>query len=255
MRISLVILILILGIEVLAQNPIEKEGWDLTFNDEFNDGKLNYEKWQDHHYWGGRYTENTGMTYYGKDQFQFSDSSIIIIADDKENEGNRPYRSGMIDGNLYFKQLHGYFEIRSKNPKGTGFWPAFWLASTEDWPPEVDVYEFFTNEPRRIKTNHHWKKSKKAKKQMKPKGYTMKTDAADDFHTYAIDWSKKKIRWYYDNKRIKTSRRGLKYYIYEMHVIINCAVHNINDMKPKEAIFPGHFEVDYVRVYQKKPQP
>ncbi len=233
-----------------AQNLIEKEGWELTFNDEFNDQKLDYTKWQDFYYWGGRYNKE-GLTYYGKDQFVFTDSSIIMIADKGKNEGNMAYRSGMIDCNQSFKQQYGYFEIRSKNPKGTGFWPAFWLVSTEKWPPEIDIYEFYTNKPGRINTNQHWL-DKKEKKHMQPKGYRMKVDASADFHTYAVEWTAKKIRWYMDGKKIKTSRKGMKYLIYPMHIIINNEVSNTHGMNLEEAIFPNYFEVDYVRVYKRK---
>lgn len=235
---------------VLAQNPIQKEGWELTFNDEFNDQKLDYDKWQDLYYWGGRFNKN-GLTYYGKDQLLFTDSTLLMVADKKENEAGMPYRSGMIDCNKSFKQQYGYFEIRSKTPKGTGFWPAFWLVSTEAWPPEIDIYEFYTNEPGRIKTNQHWR-NKRDKKHMQPKGYKMKVDASADFHTYAVEWTRKKIKWYYDGKRIKTSRKGMKYLNYKLHIIINNEVSNTNNMNLDQSIFPNYFEIDYVRVYKRK---
>ncbi len=232
-----------------AQNPIEKEGWKLTFNDEFNDQKLNREKWRDNYYWGGRYNEN-GVTYYGENQFQFTDTTLLIVAEKDSSNGKKPYLSGMIDCSPSFKQQYGYFEIRSKNPKGTGFWPAFWLVSTETWPPEIDIYEFFTNEPNRIKTNQHWL-NKKKKKKMQPKGYKMKVDASDGFHVYAVEWTKKKIKWFCDNKRIKTSRRGRKYLDKKMHIIINNEVSDWNKMDLNDIILPNYFEIDYVRVYKK----
>jgi len=234
----------------VTQNSIEKEGWELTFNDEFNNHVLDYAKWQDYYYWGERYNKE-GLTYYEKDQFSFTDSTIIMVADKGKNEGNMSYCSGMIDCNQSFKQQYGYFEIRSKNPKGTGFWPAFWLVTTEKWPPEIDIYEFYTNEPNRIKTNQHWL-DKKGKKQMQPKGYKMKVDASTDFHTYAVEWTAKKISWYYDGKKIKTSRKGIKYFTYKMHIIINNEVSSTNNMNLENAIFPNYFEVDYVRVYKRK---
>src|SRR3972149_11095898 len=92
-----------------AQNPLEKEGWELTFNDEFNNHKLDREKWQDHYYWGGR-SNNDGLTYFGVNQFQFSDSSLLIVAEKKVSKDTIPYTSGMIDCNRSFKQQYGYFE-------------------------------------------------------------------------------------------------------------------------------------------------
>lgn len=244
------LILITLPIFLIGQNPIKKEGWKLTFNDEFNDKKLDYNKWQDYYYWGGRANPDA-VNYYGKDQFQFSDSTLIIVSEKKETEKGYPYTSGMIDCNKSFKQKYGYFEIRSKNPKGTGHWPAFWLVSVEAWPPEIDIYEFYTNNPNVIHTNQHWKKNKEAKKKSQPKTYKMDVDASDDFHTYAIEWTAKKIKWYYDNKKIKTSRRGRKHLKYPMHIIINNEVSDFKKMNLNEAIFPAYFEIDYVRVYKK----
>ena len=240
------IIILVTTTICIAQNPIEKEGWTLTFNDEFNDTVLDKSKWQDHPYWGGRNAPNS-ITYYGENQFQFTDSSMLLVAEKKIQEGI-PYSSGMVDSHNSFKQQYGYFEIRSKNPKGTGFWPAFWLVSTEKWPPEIDIYEFYTNVPNRIKTNQQWL-DKKEKKHMQPKGYKMKVDASTDFHTYAMEWTPKKITWYLDNKKIKTSRQGMKFFNYKMHIIVSVGVSDVNEMNLKDAIFPNALEVDYVRVY------
>ena len=235
---------------VIAQNPIEKEGWELTFNDEFNAKKIDYKVWQNYYYWGGR-SNKGGITYYGEDQFQFTDSSLVIVAEKKVSKKELAYTSGMIDCNKSFKQQYGYFEIRSKNPKGTGSWTAFWLVSTEKWPPEIDVYEFYTKEPKRITTNQHWL-NKKEKKNMQPKSYKMKVDASEGFHTYAVEWTQKKIKWFYDGRKIKTSRRGVKYLTYKMHIIINNEISNIKGMDLSKAIFPNYFEIDYVRVYKRK---
>ena len=95
----LLLLISILFITILkAQNPIEKEGWELTFNDEFNAHELDYTKWQSNYYWGGRFNEG-GLNYYGTDQFQFSDSSLIIVAEKKKAKNGMDYTSGLIDCN------------------------------------------------------------------------------------------------------------------------------------------------------------
>ena len=189
-----------------SQNPIDKEGWELTFNDEFNEEKLDKEKWRDHYYWGGRFNSD-GVTYYGENQFRFTDTTLILVAEKNLLKDQKPYLSGMIDSSPSFKQQYGYFEIRSKNPKGTGFWPAFWLVSTESWPPEIDVYEFYTNEPGRIKTNQHWL-NKRNKKGMQPKGYKMKVDAADEFHVYAVEWSEKKLSGFMMGKELRHRDEG-----------------------------------------------
>lgn len=250
MRLLLLLSIIVFTSLLSAQNPIEKEGWELTFNDEFNAKALDYSIWQDHYYWGGRFNEG-GLNYYGKEQFQFSDSSLIIVAEKKKAPNGMEYVSGMIDSHKAFKQQYGYFEIRSKLPKSIGLLPAFWLVSTESWPPEIDIYEIHTNKRNVIKTNQHWL-GRKGKQKMQPKSFNSKKDGADDFHIYAIEWSNKKIKWFYDNKRIKTSRRGSKYFNDEMHLIINSQLSDAKGMDLNEGVFPNYYEIDYVRVFKKK---
>jgi beta-glucanase (GH16 family) len=250
MKLFLSLVFTLAGITIYSQNSIQKEGWELTFQEEFNTKALDRTKWQDHYYWGGRFNEG-GLNYYGKDQFQFSDSTIIIVAEKKKAPNGMDYVSGLLDCSKSFKQKYGYFEIRSKNPKGTGFWPAFWLVSTEEWPPEIDVYEFYTNSPDIIHTNQHWK-TKKGKKKMQPKQVKMKSNTIADFHCYAVEWTKRKITWFYDGKKVKTSRRGMKHLKYKMHIIINNEISDFKEMNLQDAIFPNYFEIDYVRVYQRK---
>ncbi|MDT8411260.1 MAG: glycoside hydrolase family 16 protein [Vicingaceae bacterium] len=245
----LINLLLFLTTFGIAQNPIEKEGWTLTFNDEFNDTVLDKTKWQTSFYWGGRNYEND-IVYYGENQFEFSDSSLLIKAEKKEEKSGIPYTSGLIDCHFSFKQQYGYFEIRSKNPTGTGFWPAFWLVSTEQWPPEIDIFEFYTSHPNNWSTSQHWK-TKRGKNKRQTKNYKIDDDASEGFQTYAVEWTPKKIIWYYNNKKFRTARRGVKTMNFPMHIIISNAVSEMKEMNLEEAIFPNYFEIDYVRVYQR----
>ena len=41
---------------------------------------------------------------------------------------------------------YGTFEIEAKLPKGQpNAWPAFWMWSFDSWPPEIDVFEAYSN--------------------------------------------------------------------------------------------------------------
>ena len=40
---------------------------------------------------------------------------------------------------------HGRFEICARLPKGPWLWPAFWGISPLMWPPEVDMFEGYSN--------------------------------------------------------------------------------------------------------------
>lgn len=40
---------------------------------------------------------------------------------------------------------HGLFEIEAKMPKGPYTWPAFWCWAFETYPPEIDMFEGYSN--------------------------------------------------------------------------------------------------------------
>jgi beta-glucanase (GH16 family) len=40
----------------------------------------------------------------------------------------------------------GKFTIEAKLPTGVGTWPAFWMYSPEDWPPEIDIFEGYSRD-------------------------------------------------------------------------------------------------------------
>ena len=40
---------------------------------------------------------------------------------------------------------YGTFEIEARLPEGKHLWPAFWMWSWNSWPPEIDVFEGYTD--------------------------------------------------------------------------------------------------------------
>jgi beta-glucanase (GH16 family) len=253
-------------------NCIDKENWDLTFNDEFNGVELDRSKWRTDAYYGYRYhygsitNGNAPVSYYADDLNLIEDNKLVQLAINvpktiehvdwngvNHGEWTIPYQVGQIDNSNIFKQQYGYFEIRSKISDQPGGWPAFWLASTFDWPPEIDVYEIYTGSKhglRRFDSNFHWK-NKKNKHKFKVGNHFVHS-VSEDFHTYACEWTDKYFKIYYDNilVRIFSNPIALKAFKYPMHIIINNAIHT--EQGPENAIYPTKHIVDYVRAYKKK---
>jgi beta-glucanase (GH16 family) len=50
---------------------------------------------------------------------------------------------GLVSCTEKFK--YGTFEIEAKLPKGPYTWPSFWMWSFESWPPEIDIFEAYSN--------------------------------------------------------------------------------------------------------------
>ena len=144
----------------------EKEGYELSFSDEFNNNTLDPGKWNTQLRWDGEFN---GERYEyrvinGEDQFYvniFSDdqehlTSVVPSFNPFELDGSRlairaqrnplkttnnnagygnlrdmvaqqTFLSGAISTYDKFVQKYGYFEARIKIPSQTGTFPAFWL--------------------------------------------------------------------------------------------------------------------------------
>ncbi len=79
----------------------------------------------------------------------------------------------------------------------------------------------------------------------------------DDFHTYTLEWEENKYQVYFDGKLLFTFENegtGAKTWPYDrpFHLILNLAIGGGLGGPVDDSLFPHTFEVDYVRVYQKK---
>lgn len=245
-----------------------KTGYALSFKDDFD----NFDEsiWQDYPYFGYRFHPGNIIE---KDiaPFQFHDESCISVKDsilrlecndtttiinytdyDGKNWGlyKIPYKVGWIQTMPNtFQQKYGYFEIRSKVPNSPGTWPAFWLASSESWPPEIDIFEIYTSDGQTRSTSTiHW--GRVPKNLMTGFGHAT-LPLHLDFSIFGCDWNEKTIKMYYNGwlVRVFPTPSDFKY---EMNIIINNAVQTDESGFNREIILsPNFFEIDYVKVWKK----
>src|SRR5271156_3748622 len=134
MRIThLLLLPLLASLTSLGAKTIDEmksDGWNLTFDDEFDGPSLDAAKWVPHYNYSA--IINHELQAYVPDALPISNGILSITARHEPGEqGGRtqPYRSGAMTTYGKFSQEYGYFEVRCKLPHGKGFWPAFWLLS------------------------------------------------------------------------------------------------------------------------------
>jgi beta-glucanase (GH16 family) len=236
-----------------AAPPLEKPGWTLTFHDEFSGTRLDEKKWSDHYY-HGRTHANRELEYYAPDGYQVKDGILRLIArkvprDQRSKTDGLPYTSGMIEGSGKFAQKYGWFEIRTRIPKGKGYWPAFWLLpTTKQWPPEIDIMEILGHDPSTIYFTTHWKDKNR---EHQSDGHRWKgPDFSAGFHTFAVDWEPGKVIWYVDGIERARTDKGVP--DGPMYVIANLAIGGDWPGAPDaDTRFPGFMDIDYVRVYRK----
>ncbi|MDR1864343.1 MAG: glycoside hydrolase family 16 protein [Bacteroidales bacterium] len=239
--------------------------WKLVWSDEFDEAGLpDPDKWDfdtkgNATGWGNN--EAQYYTYKDTSTAMVKDGLLHITARKKDMEGKH-----YISARLFTKQswLYGRFEIRAKLPSGRGSWPALWMLPTEQaygrWPGsgEIDIMENVGYDPAVVHGTVHTKKLNHVLKTQKG-GSINVPDAGSAFHTYTLEWEATQCRFYVDDVRYFSFDRenddhGLWPFDKHFRLLVNVAVggnwggaHGIDDDS-----FPLRFEIDYVRVYQKK---
>lgn len=160
---------------------------------------------------------------------------------------------------------YGYFEIEAKLPKGPYAWPAFWMWAFETYPPEIDVFEGYSNKKGSYFNWHHdlllgkfWRVKSNIHLKDKTAGATIGGQNSDGthryqlnakahwlgwksphkkFNKYAVLWDKDLIEIYFNDKCVRriTDQKVLRQFDNRtMNVIINNSVQDGYSKNPLE---------------------
>ncbi|WP_192348418.1 family 16 glycosylhydrolase [Algoriphagus sp. Y33] len=238
----------------------------LIWSDEFSEtGLPNPKKWTydvGDHGWG-----NEELEYYSQNDLKNAriENGLLIIEAHADSSYPKGYTSARLltKGNAAWQ--YGYIEAKAKLPQGRGTWPAIWMLPEVNthggWPKsgEIDIMEHVGYDPGKVhgtvhtETFNHTDGTQKGDYQLLP-------DFSTEFHTYAVDWTKEKIDFLIDGNIYFTFENTEKDYRdwpfdKPFHLILNIAVGGgwggVQGVAPD--IWPQRMEVDYVRVYDKKP--
>ncbi len=239
----------------------------LVWSDEFDGESLDYSKWEvEVNAFGGG---NNELQIYTdrRENVRVEDGHLVLEArrDNAAIAGtSREYSSGRVRSKHRGDWKYGRFEVRAKMPQGHGVWPAIWMLPTDEryggWASsgEIDILELKGQEPNIAHGTLHygaaWPNNRYS-----GKSFQLPTGSfADDFHTFAVEWSEGKITWLIDGKPYQTqtqwSTDGAPFpapFDQRFHMILNIAIGGGFVGNPNgTATFPQQLQIDYVRVYQ-----
>jgi len=207
---------------------------------------------------------NNEAQYYTADNKNVRvENGNLIIEAHKDSLGGKAYTSTRIVSKHKGDWLYGRIEVRAKLPKGKGTWPAIWMLSTDwiygGWPAsgEIDIMEHVGYDPGVIHGTIHTEKYNHIKQTQKEGKITI-ADVMDQFHVYAIDWTKDKIDFFVDDSLYHSVTRDPQDdfngwpFDQKFHLIMNIAVGGNWGGKEgiDDSIWPQRMEIDYVRIYQ-----
>jgi len=214
-----------------------KNGWKLSFSEEFEGQQVDTNKWiiKDAK---ERLAKNVSV----------SAGNLKLLTRRNEKEWTSAWLATKT-----FRQKYGWFECRFRIAGASGLNNAFWLNT----PPErlalkdptlarfeIDIVE--AHYPNGVSMNlHNWQGKHTGSGQK----YKAETDLSKDFHVYALEWTPKELNWYFDGKKVRTLAHTICNA--EEEVLLSTKVASFAG-KASPALEGKSMDVDYVRIYQKK---
>ena len=240
------------------------EGYELVWHDEFDTAGINTPSTDNWWY-------ETGSSGWGNNELQdyvsggkYKDTRIAEVSD-----GTLKITAQKIDGKVRSVRMntikswtYGYFEGRLKLCKGKGTWPAFWMMpkNYKAWPDdgEIDIMEHVGYHENYVSSSIHCKAYYHSIGTQKTNEIHLPT-ATSEFHTYAVEWTDKYLKFYFDGKLHFTFNNDGKG-DYKTWPFFNPFYLKLNlawggnwggAMGVDESCLPTTYEIDYVRVFQK----
>ena len=265
------------------QTPAESEEWTLVWSDEFNsDGRPDPATWNFEH----GFVRNHEDQWYQADNAWQKDGLLIIEArrEDRPNPTYNPngnywgeqrdsihYTSACLTTSGKQQFLYGRMEVCARIPTAGGAWPAIWtLGSGMEWPScgEIDQMEYYRiNGVPHILANAAWGNDRRYdavwnSKRIPFSHFTKREpNWAQQFHVWRMDWDETAIRIYLDDELLNeimlstTVNGSIGHHSNPFHrqqyILLNLALGGDNGGTIDDSAMPMHYEIDYVRIYQK----
>lgn len=259
--------------EMATGDIVVPEGYRLVWHDEFDDKSKDMPN-TDHWYYETAepgWVNNELQTYIAgkKGDIQTAEVSHGTLKIRAIKDGDRIYSARLNtrgEGGKFGKGWkYGYFEASLKLPVGKGTWPAFWMmpVASSNWPDcgEIDIMEEVGCVPNEVSSSIHCKAYYHAINTQKTAKKTLE-GAQEEFHTYALEWDETEIKTYVDGVllfRYKPEDYGKRNeqtwpFDKEFELKLNLAWGGDwgGMMGVDESCLPATYEIDYVRVFQKK---
>lgn len=229
----------------------------LIWSDEFNDKKINQKKWniRNEH----RRTDPTGKTaWWDKDNAYLENGNLVIRTSQRADSA---YAGACIETKGKFERAFGYYETKVKMQKEQGHWGAFWLYNQSvnnvgnegKDGTEIDVFEspYVGLGQNKVQSALHYDGYEAAHKVDHVSITNMNLNDGN-WHTFAVEWTSEKYKFYYDDKLVwETTFGGVcqvpLYLKFSDEVGVWGGILDI-----RKAKLPDYMLVDYVRVYDKK---
>ncbi|WP_135805409.1 glycoside hydrolase family 16 protein [Halorussus marinus] len=231
--------------------PENSDDWELAFEDQFDAGSLDTDKWSVGFGWGR--TTNSPERIVDRNVWVENERLHLKVTHDG---GSGSVYAGAV--NTKNKVTYGpgtYWEARLRTPDRHGLLPAFWAKSnTEQWPPEIDFFEMLGNDPTSSHHNVHYDSTGgMGGNHSELKMHNPDLGSTTDFHVYGCAWYDDRVEMYVDGQLVGTHddptameslRTGAPFYM-----MLNIHVGRTGTPDYSES-WGDQMDVDWVRVWE-----
>ncbi|WP_114747799.1 glycoside hydrolase family 16 protein [Pleomorphovibrio marinus] len=257
----------------------ERDEYELVWSDEFEEeGAPNPDFWS--HEEG--FVRNRELQYYQPDNAEVKEGRLVIegrrekVKNPAFEEGSSDWKKAREYSEYTASSIHtrgkksfqyGRVEVRAKIDTALGMWPAIWTLGVEGgWPAngEIDIMEYYLikGQPH-ILANAAWAHEEKRAAWDEATYHIshftdQDPDWIDKFHVWKMDWTEEYIRIFLDDELLNEvdlsetiNPDGVNPFQQPHYLLLNLAIGS-NGGDPSSTDFPRRYEVEYVRVFQKK---
>lgn len=221
-------------------------GYKLIWEDQFNGHDLDTAKWN------VRGVGPRRIGYNSAEAVKVEGGCLKLFALQKGDS----VLAGAVGTAKHFTPKYGYFECRAQLQESIGVWAAFWIQSPEIFKggdpstcgAEMDIFEFFKEIGTDTITHAiHWAYGPNMKSVGPMKSYLK--GLSKGFHTYGFEWTPEKYSFFIDGYKFHEQKQGIS--DIPEYLILSMELPETRKSLEK-TIFPDVFQVDYVKVYQKR---
>jgi len=240
----------------------ELKKWNLIFEDDFDSGKVDENKWMNSFFWGkmllnDRYVIAGDKQYFTDNKnFELNGSTLKIITKKEQAEGkvwhpvhgfytqHFEYTSGMLSSAHSYRHQYGRIEAKIKLADNYPVYQALWLKG-EKIIPEIDIFKFNMDKKNRLQMSTIWgdvSDYKSAKKKTDKINGSMLTK---DFFIYTLEWNKNKLTWKINGIEVFSTNEGIP--DEPLYLMLSAG---ILQEPTRQDFNSSSFEIDWVRCYE-----